>query len=85
MVKEKALNVATTKATSGGVKNEMNSTLISLVPSGVWAKWRLGQVGTRLVLLPICTAVCVDPAKFLPKPKTENLKVVQTNLIYVVS
>jgi len=27
------------------------------------------------------TAVCVDPAKFLPKPKSANLKVVQMNPI----
>ena len=28
-----------------------------------------------------CTAVCVDPAKYLPKPKSANLKVVQMKLI----
>jgi len=33
------------------------------------------------VLLSSITAVCVDPAKYLPKPKTANLKVVQMNLI----
>jgi len=27
------------------------------------------------------TAVCVDPAKYLPKPKSANLKVVQMNLV----
>ena len=27
------------------------------------------------------TAVCVDPAKYLPKPESANLKVVQMNLI----
>jgi len=29
----------------------------------------------------IATAVCVDPAKYLPKPKIANLKVAQKNLI----
>jgi len=33
------------------------------------------------LLFNIHTAVCIDPAKYLRKPKSANLKVVQMNLI----
>jgi len=34
-----------------------------------------------MVYLKVLTAVCIDPAKYLPKPKTANLEVVQMDVI----
>jgi len=61
---------------------------------GHWATWKCPEIcstyvyqamGFKLSTLhghtwcPLVTAVCVDPAKYLSKPKSANLKVVQMN------